>query len=335
MRGAIKVFLAVLAYAGEHRARISAAAILFFLATLFLSVSASAQEQGPLQGAAPQEEDYPSIPAPRRDSPPPRQVHQAPPQQSPAPRPASSEGLSKDQPSVPVDQIIEKFAAREQEFKEERDNFTYVQDFVIQTISDSGRPDGEFHQTTDITFPDGKRDEHVTYAPQSTLERILLSKQDMDDLRDVQPFVLTTAELPKYDVTYVGREKVDEISCYVFDVGPKRLEKNQRYFQGRIWVDDSDMEIVKTYGKAVPDIHKGNNENVFPRFETYRENIEGNYWFPTYTHADDVLHFRTEDVRIRMTVRYTDYKRFRVSIKLLKTEPVSEPNAAPPPPPKP
>jgi hypothetical protein len=326
------VLPAILTHAQRVRAS-AASAVLFLCAASLFSLPAFGQEQGPLQGAAPQSEDYPSIPAPRQDAPPPRQIRQAPPPQA-APRPASSEGLSKDPPSIPVDQIIQKFAAREQEFKEERDNFTYVQDFTIQTISDSGRPDGEYRMTSDITFtPDGKRYEQVTYAPESTLERILLSKQDMDDLRDVQPFVLTTSELPKYDVTYVGREKVDEISAYVFDVGPKRLEKNQRYFQGRIWVDDNDMEIVKTYGKAVPDIRKGSNENVFPRFETYRENIEGNYWFPTYTHADDVLHFRTEDVRIRMTVRYTDYKRFRVSIKLLNTEPVAQPGSSTPPPP--
>jgi len=303
---------------------------------LLLSLPSLAQEQGPLQPAAPQDEDYPSQPAPRRSSPPPQQTRQAPPQQqSPAPKPVSG-GLSKDAPSIPVEEIIQKFAAREAEFKEERDNFTYVQDFVIQTITDSGHVDGEYEMTSDITFtPDGKRYEQITYAPQPTLERIMLSQQDLDDLRNVQPFVLTTAELPKYDVTYVGREKVDEISAYVFDVGPKRLEKNQRYFQGRIWVDDNDMEIVKTYGKAVPDIRKGSNENVFPRFETYRENIEGNYWFPTYTHSEDVLHFRTEDVRIRMTVRYTDYKRFRVSIKLLNTEPASQPDSTAPPPQKP
>jgi hypothetical protein len=315
---------------GKKRCARAGLVILLPFAALLLALPSFAQEQGPLQPAAPQDEDYPSQPAPRRYSPPPQQARQAPPQQqAPAPRPASS-GLSKDAPSIPVDQIIQKFAAREAEFKEERDNFTYVQDFVIQTVTDSGHVDGEYELTSDITFtPDGKRYEQITYAPQPTLERIMLSEQDLDDLRNVQPFVLTTAELPKYDITYVGREKVDEISAYVFDVGPKRIEKNQRYFQGRIWVDDADMEIVKTYGKAVPDIRKGNNENVFPRFETYRENIEGNYWFPTYTHADDVLHFRTEDVRIRMTVHYTDYKRFRVSIKLLNTEP-PPPNSAPP-----
>jgi hypothetical protein len=329
------VLLAVLAYAGKSRRRVNSLALLS-LAALFFSLPVLAQEQGPLRPAAPQEEDDPSQSAPRRSSPPPPQeTRQAPAvEKSAAPRPVSS-GLSTDTPSIPVDQIIQKFAAREAEFKQERDNFTYVQDFVIQTVTDSGRVDGEYEMTSDITFtPEGKRYEQITYAPQPTLERIMLSQQDLDDLKSVQPFVLTTAELPKYDITYVGREKVDEIPTYVFDVAPKRLEKNQRYFQGRIWVDDSDMEIVKTYGKAVPDIRKGNNENVFPRFETYRENIEGDYWFPTYTHADDVLHFRSGDVRIRMTVHYSDYKRFRVSIKLLNTEPVSEPNSIPPPSPQ-
>jgi hypothetical protein len=104
----------------------------------------------------------------------------------------------------------------------------------------------------------------------------------------------------------------------VFDVAPKKIEKNQRYFQGRIWVDDKDLEIVKTDGKAVPDIRKGGQENVFPRFETFRENIEGHYWFPTYTRSNDVLHFREGDVPIRMTVRYANYKRFGVTIKIGK-----------------
>jgi hypothetical protein len=309
------------------------------LAALLLALSLTAQEQGPLQPAAPQDDDEVRLPA--RESPPPRQVAATSPAPAapapPARRQDSGGSLVKDAPAIPVDQIVQKFAAREDEFRQERDNFTYVQDFVIQTIGSGGRPDGEYEMTSDITFtPEGKRYELITYAPPSTLERIMLSQQDLDDLRNVQPFVLTTQELPKYEVTYAGREKIDELGTYVFDVAPKRIEKNQRYFQGRIWVDDKDLEIVKTYGKAVPDIRKGNSENVFPRFETYRENIEGNYWFPTYTHADDVLHFTSGDVRIRMTVHYSDYKRFRVSIKLLNTEPAAPPSQPPPvPQPKP
>ena len=138
----------------------------------------------------------------------------------------------------------------------------------------------------------------------------------MDDLEHVQPFVLTTSELSKYDVKYVDHVRLDELTTYVFEVGPKTLEKNQRYFQGRVWVDDKDLEIVKTDGKAVPDIRKKGQENVFPRFETFRENVEGNYWFPTYTRSNDVLHFSSGDVPIRMTVKYENYKRFGVTVKI-------------------
>ena len=218
---------------------------------------------------------------------------------------------------MPVDDIIKRFAERESEFKRERDNYTYTQAFSIQTIDEDNRPDGEYRMTSDIIFtPDGKRFEQVTFAPPNTLQRIMLSEQDLDDVRNVQPFVLNSAELPKYNVKYVGRQQVDELSTYVFDVGPKAIEKNQRYFQGRVWVDDKDLQIVMTDGKAVPDIITKNNENVFPRFHTYRQNIEKGYWFPVYTRADDYLHFRAGDVHIRMTIRYSNYKRYGSTVKM-------------------
>jgi hypothetical protein len=286
------------------------------ISSLILSTAALAQGSGPQPAAAPRDEGMPVTPS--------MQTSQSAPAKSTPSSPAaaasgqSTPGIINTPPSVPVDQIIQQFAAHEAEFKTERDNFTYTQTFTVQTIDDGGHPDGEYTMTSDITFsPDGKRYENVTYAPQPTLERITLSPQDFADLENVQPFVLTSVELPKYIVTYVGRQAVDALGTYIFDVAPKTLEKNQRYFQGRIWVDDRDLEIVKTDGKAVPDIRKGSNENVFPRFETYRENIEGHYWFPTYTRSDDFLHFSTGDVHIRMSVRYTNYKRFRVSIRLL------------------
>jgi hypothetical protein len=244
-------------------------------------------------------------------------------QQAPASAPVSSTPPTAPSttplgpPSIPIDQIIQKFAAREAEFKTERDNFTYTQTFVIQTLDHGGRPDGEYKMTSEIVFsPSGKRFEKVTNAPPPTLERISLSQQDLDDLEHVQPFVLMTSELPKYDVKYVEHVRLDELTTYVFEVGPKTIEKNQRYFQGRVWVDDKDFEIVKTDGKAVPDIRKKGQENVFPRFETFRENVEGNYWFPTYTRSNDVLHFSSGDIPIRMTVRYENYKRFGVTVKI-------------------
>jgi len=239
-------------------------------------------------------------------SPPPEKIH------SPGDNP-----VTKEPPSIPAEDVIKRFAEKEAEFKLERDNYTYSQTYSIQTLDDDNRPDGEYRMASDIIFtPEGKRYEHITYAPQNTLQRIMLSQQDLDDVRNVQPFVLTTTELPKYDVKYVGRQQVDELSCYVFDVGPKTIEKNQRYFKGRVWVDDKDLQIVMTDGKAVPDIVTKNNENVFPRFRTYRENIEQGFWFPVYTRADDYLHFRSGDVHIRMTIRYSNYKRYGSTVKM-------------------
>ena len=274
---------------------------------VFACFSLSARQQGSPTPA-------PATSAPQSDP-----AKSNPAQSTPA-APAAKSGTSaepSDAPSIPVDQIIQKFAAREAEFKLERDNYTYTQTFSIETLDSSDRPDGEYRMTSEIVFtPEGKRYEKVTFAPPPTLERISLSQQDLDDLEHVQPFVLTTTELPKYNVKYVGHQSLDELSTYVFDVGPKTLEKNQRYFQGRIWVDDKDFAVVKTDGKAVPDIRKHGQENVFPRFETFRENIEGNYWFPTYTRSNDVLHFSSGDIHIRMAVHYENYKRFGVTIKI-------------------
>jgi hypothetical protein len=282
-------------------------AAMSILAAPILAFTLAAQQQGPLPTPPASGSNQSSTPS-------------QPPAASPAPaaKPQSdSGGLSHEPPSIPIEQIVQKFGDRELEFKKERDNYTYTQTFVVQTIDSDGRPDGEYRMTSDILFtPDGKRYEKVTSAPAPTLQRISLSQQDMDDLEHVQPFVLTSQELPKYDVKYIGREHLDELSTYVFDVGPKKIEKNQRYFQGRIWVDDADLNIVKSDGKAVPDIIKKGNENVFPRFETFRENIEAHYWFPTYTRSDDELRFSTGAVHIRMTVRYANYKRFGATIKI-------------------
>jgi len=213
-------------------------------------------------------------------------------------------------PSVPVDEIIHKVAQHESDFKAERDNYTYTQEVLVEDVAPNH---GEYRLTSDIVFtPAGKRYEQVTFAPASSLVDFSLSPEDARALENVQPFVLTAEDLPKYDVQYVGRERIDDLNTYVFRVAPKKIEKGQRYFQGTLWVDDQDLAVVKSDGKAVPDL----KENLFPRFVTYRENIAGKFWFPTYTHADDILHFSSGDVHIRMTVRYKNYKRFGSTIRL-------------------
>jgi hypothetical protein len=225
--------------------------------------------------------------------------------------------LRNEQPTLPVDEIVRKFAEKEKEFKIARANYVYRQDNRVQTLNANDKVTGEWRQVWDITFdPNGRRVERVVLAPANTLTSISLSSEDLQDMREIQPFVLTSDDIGKYNVKYLGKEMVDEIDCYVFDVAPKTMEKGQRYFQGQIWVDDKDLQIVKTYGKAVPDLKTKNNENLFPRFETYREQIDGKYWFPTYTRAVDTLQFSTGAQRIRQVIKYDNYKKFEADVKL-------------------
>lgn len=221
---------------------------------------------------------------------------------------ASAAALAAD---LAPDQIIQKFAAKEAEFRKAREDYTYRQSVKVEELDPSGRiVQGKWEEVEDIIFgPNKTRTEKVVYAPLNTLSFLILTPEDMQDLRSVQPFVLTTEELPKYDIQYIGKENVDEITCYKFSVKPKQLVKGDRYFQGDIWVDDRDLQIVKTYGKGVG-YRKRGDDNQFPNFETYREQIDGKYWFPTYTHANDTLHFKNADQRVRMTVKYENYKRF-------------------------
>ena len=227
-------------------------------------------------------------------------------------------------PDVNPDEIIQKFAAKESEFAQARGNYTYRQTVKIQELDPSGNPGGKYELIEDVIFtPEGKRTEKVVRAPVSTLRNILLTPEDEQDLRNVQPFVLTTNEIPDYLIRYLGREKVDEIPCYVFAVKPKKMVQGKRYFEGQIWVDDRDLQIVKTYGKGVGILKKG-SDNQFPKFETYREQVDGKYWFPTYTRADDTLHFQAGPQRIRMTVRYEDYKKFEGASTIKYGEVVDE-----------
>ena len=138
----------------------------------------------------------------------------------------------------------------------------------------------------------------------------MMTEEDLDDIENRLPFVLTSDEIGEYDILYVGQQKQDELNTYVFDISPKQIVEGKRYFQGRIWVDDHDFQIVETFGKTLPEIHKKNQENLFPKFTTWREQIDGQYWFPTYTRAEDTLQFSLGGVRIREIIKYTNYRRF-------------------------
>ena len=224
---------------------------------------------------------------------------------------AAAAAATTGDPPIPVDQIIEQFVAKETEFAKARENYTYYQTVKILEYDEGGGVRGRYHIESDIIFgPGGERTERVAYAPVSTLKNILMTPEDLENIRSVQPFVMTTKEFPNYHVRYLGPQKIDEIECYLFSVKPKKMIKGERYFVGQIWVDQRDLQIVKTYGKG-EGIQKKKQDQQFPRFETYRDQVDGKYWFPIYTRADDVLHFESGDQKIRMIIKYKDYKQFK------------------------
>ena len=217
--------------------------------------------------------------------------------------------VKKDPTPDEIQNIIKKFTEKETEFAHARELYTYRQTSEIKETSPAG---GEYKIVEDVSFDNrNRRSSHVTFAPVASLEHIVMTGEDEQDLRNVMPFVMTNDTANEYNVAYKGREKVDEITCYTFTIVPKALTKDRkRYFDGEIWVDDQDLQIVKTFGRATGALHRGEDQQ-FPKFETYREQIDGKYWFPTYTYADDTLNFKGgESQRIKVVVKYDHYKKF-------------------------
>jgi hypothetical protein len=224
---------------------------------------------------------------------------------------AAEEGPLANEPphGITAEEIIRKFTAKEKEFKSARKHCTYRQVIKIQQL-DGDKPVGEYQQVADVTLDQsGKKVKNMVFAPQPSMS---MSPEDQSDIESRLHFTISMDELPEYNVVYQGSQLEDDLHTYVFEVAPRQFEKGKRYFQGRIWVDDHDFQIVKMTGKSVPDIHpkkrgKG-SENLFPKFTTYREQIDGKYWYPTYSDTDDTLHFLGGDARIKGTVKATDYK---------------------------
>jgi hypothetical protein len=228
-------------------------------------------------------------------------------------------------PAVPPEQIIKQFAAKESEFQQALNHYTYRRTARVQTIDDdTNKVDGEYYEVDDVVFdPGGARTEKVVFAPQNTLERVMMTPSDLQDIQKGYPFVLTAEDIGQYDVKYVGKQKVDEIDCYVFDVSPKVIEKKKRYLLGRIWVDTTDLQIVVTNGRMVPDDTRKGSEDLHPPFMTWRQQVDGHFWFPVYTKGEGVLHFSAQngalsnDVHMRDVIKYSDYKRFGSTTKII------------------
>ena len=243
-----------------------------------------------------------------------------------AQRSAANVGQTRQPEGLDVDRIIRTFTTKETEFRQALNAYAFRRDATVQTIGMGGQITGEYHRESQFVFTaQGERFEKITRFPQPTLTEITLTQEDLEDLGGIQPFALEASKINLYNFTYNGKERLDELDTYVFDVAPKVVPKkvSERFFQGRIWVEERDLQIVKVRGKGVPE-----GKQRFPTFETYREQVDGRYWFPTYTYADDELVFpKGQTVHVRMRVRYTDYKRFGSKVRIIEE---GTPGDAPP-----
>ncbi len=214
--------------------------------------------------------------------------------------------------SISVEELIRKFATAESVTKQARLNYTYKQEVLVQSLSGKDVT-GEFHELTNVSYDEkGRRKEEVTFAAQNSLRDIQLTAEDLEDVRVFMPLLVTREDLPQYSLTYAGQQHVDDLDTYVFHIEPKKEQKDRRYFQGRIWVDAQDFQIVKVCGKSGPEKipkKKGQRPDLHPTFVTYRQQVDGQYWFPAYTRSDDTLRLKAGSVRVRETIKYTGYKR--------------------------
>jgi hypothetical protein len=227
---------------------------------------------------------------------------------------AIAAAAAEDSPSqdAPAD-LARRIAHRETETEHARNEYTYRQTVVFSEVDEHGMPGGLYSEVRDIVFSPGhERTERVVGQPSLTLKRLIMTPEDFADMRNLQPFVITEDQLWNYETKFRGDETMDGVDCWVLRVRPRQILDGQRLFDGMLWADKRDYSVVRLEGQAVPQIHTTKQENLFPRFTTLRQAIDGKHRFPVFTYADDTLPFRNGVQRVRMTIRYTQYRRFGV-----------------------
>lgn len=261
---------------------------------------------------------------------------------------AQSNIVKNDLSQTEIDNIIKKMTENEEALRISLSNYVFNRKYVVQTIGLGGQVTGTYRRDSFITFTDdGKRYEKITYSPMPTTYHAFVTIEDETDIGGVNSFALMPSQINLYNFTYLGKERIDELNLHVFDVAPKVMpdpkKSDLRLFQGRIWIDDRDLMLVKSKGKGVPEgKDKKGLDQRFPTVEIWRENVDGIHWFPSYASSDDELVFSSGNVqKIKLRVKFSDYKKTRTGVVILDdVEPIEPPaeekpaGDAPPPLPK-
>lgn len=217
----------------------------------------------------------------------------------------------------PPSNLTRLIAARETETAEAQSNYTYRQTVTLDEMSSAGVAQGTYREIRDIIFsPTQERTEQMVGKPYATLTHLKLTDEDYRDLREVQAFLLTKDQAFLYETRFKGEESMDGVDCFVVQIQPRQILEGQRLFDGMLWVSKKDYSVIRSEGQAVPQIHTLKNENLFPHFTTLRKPVEGGYWFPVMTYGDDTLYFRGGAQRVRLSIRYSDYRRFGSDSKI-------------------
>ena len=222
------------------------------------------------------------------------------------------------QTTEPPVNLAKLVAHRETETEAERNEFTYRQGVTIDELDAKGGTRGQYRETRDVIFsPEKDRTEQFIGHPDNGLKYLILTEEDFADIRNIQPLVLTEDRLWNYETRFRGEENIDGVDCWVLQVRPRQILQGQRFFDGMMWVDKKEYNIVRMEGQAVPQIRSTKTENLFPKFTTIRKPLDGKHWFPIYTYADDTLQFRTGSQRIRLRIAYSNYKKFGAESTLI------------------
>lgn len=243
---------------------------------------------------------------------------------------AASNLTKTDLSQAEIDKIVKKFTQNEALFRQALNVYAFNRFASISTVGMGGQISGTYVRDSFLTFSDaGERFERILRAPVSTLTEIEVTAADLENLGGIDPFAIEPKVVDQYKFTYLGKEKIDELNLYVFDVAPKVMPDWKKgiakFFQGRIWVDDVDLMIVKSKGKAVPE-----GKERFATIETFRENVDGKYWFPSFSTSDDELVFeKGQAVKMRIRVRYKDYRVGRTDVKILDDDETPAPTPTP------
>lgn len=225
----------------------------------------------------------------------------------------------------PPEGLVRRVAENEARTEASRSRYLYTQSVLIEELDAKGLAEGRYREVREVIFsPEGERSERMQGSPLSALKRLVLTKEDFEDIRNIQPLLLTPETLPRYRVEFKGDEAVDGLDCWVLKITPKQLFAGFRMFEGMVWVEKRELHIVRTFGQAVPPIFSHGQENLFPHFATIREQVDGIHWFPVVTHADDTLPFKRGPLRLRMRIEYKNYKRFGAESRLTFEEPKAE-----------